>query len=192
MNERRWFILSVIVWALFVIYILCNTAEFEIGRHTDPPAVEESGRLPGDDIPAEISCMIPDEVAVAEIIAEEEAENERIESALLARSHVIENCTITFYCNERYPHICGTGDGIAYDGTPVIPWCTCAVDPSVIPIGSTVMLDLGDGYGLRTLVANDVGGAVNGNHLDICVGSHNFALHLGRQTGTVYWCEEDI
>lgn len=118
----------------------------------------------------------------------EEAENERIEAALLARSTVIEDCTITFYCNEKYPHICGTGDGIAYDGTPALCWATCAVDPDVIPLGSTVMVDLGDGYGLRTLAANDTG--VMGNHLDICVDSHNFALQLGRQTATVYWCEE--
>ena len=115
-------------------------------------------------------------------------ENERIEDALLSRSYVIENCTVTFYCAERYPHICGTGDGIAYDGTPVLPWATCAVDPDVIPLGSTVMVDMGDGYGLRTLVANDTG--VKGNHIDICVPTHDEALRLGIQTSIVYWCEE--
>lgn len=120
----------------------------------------------------------------------EEAENERIEAALLARAHVIEDCTVTFYCNERYPHICGTGDGIAADGSPVLAWATCAVDPDVIPLGSTVLVDLGDGYGLRTLVANDTGGAVKGNHIDLCVATHEEAQQLGRQTATVYWCEE--
>ena len=104
------------------------------------------------------------------------------------RAAAIENCTVTFYCAERYKHICGTGDGIAYDGTPVLPWATCAVDPSVIPLGSTVMVDLGDGYGLRTLVANDTG--VSGNHIDICVSSHAEAEQLGRRAATVYWCEE--
>lgn len=118
----------------------------------------------------------------------EDFENERIEAALMARAHVLENCTITFYCNERYPHICGTGDGIAADGTPALAWATCAVDPEVIPLGSTVLVDLGDGYGLRTLVANDTG--VKGNSLDICVGSHAEAEQLGRRTATVYWCEE--
>ena len=120
----------------------------------------------------------------------EDFENENIEAALLARAHVIEDCTITFYCNEKYPHICGTGDGIAYDGTPALAWATCAVDPDVIPLGSTVLVDLGDGYGLRTLVANDVGGSVKGNHIDLCVATHEEALQLGRQTATVYWCEE--
>ena len=118
----------------------------------------------------------------------EDFENERIEEALLSRSSVIDDCTVTFYCAERYKHICGTGDGIAYDGTPVLPWATCAVDPSVIPLGSTVLVDMGDGYGLRTLVANDTG--VKGDHIDICVPTHAEALSLGVRTSTVYWCEE--
>lgn len=134
-----------------------------------------------------VFAMNPIQTEVHDEITED-FENENIEAALLARAHVIEDCTITFYCNERYPHICGTGDGIAYDGTPALAWATCAVDPDVIPLGSTVMVDLGDGYGLRTLVANDTG--VKGNHLDICVGSHEDALQLGRQTAILYWCEE--
>lgn len=117
----------------------------------------------------------------------EDFENERIEAALMARANAIEGVTITFYCNERYPHICGTGDGIAADGTPALAWATCAVDPDVIPLGSTVLVDLGDGYGLRTLVANDVGGSVKGNHIDLCVATHEEAQQLGRQTATVYW-----
>lgn len=115
-------------------------------------------------------------------------ENENIEAALLSRSHTIADCAVTFYCAERYKHICGTGDGIAADGTPVIPYATCAVDPSLIPLGSTVMVDLGDGYGIRTLVANDTG--VKGNHIDLCVPAHAEALELGVKTLTVYWCEE--
>ena len=169
-------IISVIGWLFMVVSVLTGmTAKADSAPHDD-------GRLPGDDVPATERCYMNEEEA------QEDFENERIEAALLARSHAIEDCTITFYCNEQYPHICGTGDGIAYDGTPALAWATCAVDPDVIPLGSTVMVDLGDGYGLRTLVANDTG--VKGNHIDICVGSHEDALQLGRQTATVYWCEE--
>ena len=132
------------------------------------------------------------EAAAEADVGPEEAENELIEAALLARANVIEGVTVTFYCNERYPHICGTGDGIAADGTPVLAWATCAVDPDVIPLGSTVLVDLGDGYGLRTLVANDTGGAVKGNHIDLCVATHDEALQLGRQTATVYWVAEEV
>lgn len=169
-------IISVIAWAVIFVSLLIETpAKADADQKND-------GWLPGDDIPATERCYMTEE----EI--QEDFENELIETALLARAHVIEDCTITFYCNERYPHICGTGDGIAYDGTPALAWATCAVDPDVIPLGSTVMVDLGDGEGLRTLVANDTG--VKGNHLDICVGSHTEAEQLGRQTAAVYWCEE--
>lgn len=136
---------------------------------------------------APVFAMNPIQTEVHDEITED-FENENIEAALLSRAHAIEDCTVTFYCNEKYPHICGTGDGIAFDGTPALAWATCAFDPDVIPLGSTVMVDLGDGEGLRTLVANDTG--VKGNHLDICVGSHEDALQLGRQTATVYWCKE--
>lgn len=148
----------------------------------------ESPQEPQETVPMETPAESVACIPAQDIEQQEGMENEQIESALLSKSIVIENCTITFYCNEKYPHICGTGDGIAYDGTPALAWATCAVAPDVIPLGSTVMVDLGDGEGLRTLVANDTG--VKGNHLDICVGSHEEALQLGRQTATVYWCEE--
>ena len=158
-----------------IIAILVIHASAACTAPVDPPV----------GVTAEEAAVIPDE-------GPEEPENERIEAALLARAHVIDECTITYYCSERYAHICGTGDGIAADGTPVLAWATCAVDPDVIPLGSTVLVDLGDGYGLRTLVANDVGGSVKGNHIDLCVATHEEALQLGRQTATVYWCEEVI
>ena len=174
---RLTLIISVIGWLFMVVSVLTGmTAKAD-------SAPQDDGRLPGDDVPATERCFMTEE----EI--QEDFENERIEDALLARSRVIEDCIITFYCNEQYPHICGTGDGIAYDGTPALSWATCAVDPDVIPIGSTVMVDLGDGEGIRTLVANDTG--VSGNHVDICVGSHSEALQLGRMKATVYYCEED-
>jgi 3D (Asp-Asp-Asp) domain-containing protein len=144
---------------------------------------EDQGHLPGDDIPALERCYLTDEEIEA-------AENQLIESALLARANIIENCVVTAYCAEQYPHICGTGDGIAYDGTPAIPYATCAVDPDVIPLGSTILVDLGDGEGLRYFVANDTGKGVDGDHIDLCVGSHDEAVGLGVRTATVYWCEE--
>lgn len=183
MNFKRNFsriilLLSILAWAMVLLSIIKAPAS----SAAELPPAQETERLPGDDIPATEKCYMD-----AEEI-QEDYENEQIEEALLARSHVIEDCTITFYCNEKYPHICGAGDGIAADGTPALAWATCAVDPDVIPLGSTVLVDLGDGEGLRTLVANDTG--VKGDSLDICVSSHTEAEQLGRQTATVYWCEE--
>lgn len=171
--------------AVFLILLLCLCSALwgmAAAKAIDGP--QETREAEPMETPAEAESAAP----APAIEPQEDAENEQIEAALLARSYTIESCTVTFYCAERYPHICGTGDGIAYDGTPVLPWATCAVDPSVIPLGSTVLVDLGDGYGLRTLVANDTG--VKGNHIDISVPTHDEALRLGIQTSTVYWCEE--
>ena len=171
--------------AVFLILLLCLCSALwgmAAAKAIDGP--QETRETVPMEIPAEAESIVP----APDIEPQEGFENERIEDALLSRSSVIDDCTVTFYCAERYKHICGTGDGIAYDGTPVIPWATCAVDPSIIPLGSTVMVDLGDGYGLRTLVANDTG--VKGNHIDICVPTHDEALRLGIQTSTVYWCKE--
>ena len=171
--------------AVFLILLLCLCSALwgmAAAKAIDGP--QETLEAEPMETPAEAESVVP----APAIEPQEDFENERIEEALLSRSSVIDDCTVTFYCAERYKHICGTGDGIAYDGTPVIPWATCAVDPDVIPLGSTVMVDLGDGYGLRTLVANDTG--VKGNHIDISVPTHDEALRLGIQTSTVYWCKE--
>ena len=181
-QRRRIYRRTSTVFMLLALCVMC----FLLGASLPVKAAEshaEAQEASPMETPAE-----PAGSAHASVFCETEGfENEAIESALLLRSTAIENCTVTFYCAELYPHICGTGDGIAYDGTPVLPWATCAVDPDVIPLGSTVMVDLGDGE-LLTLVSNDTG--VKGNHIDICVSTHDDALCLGIQTNTVYWCEE--
>lgn len=103
--------------------------------------------------------------------------------------HLISDCTITYFCAEAYPHICGTGDGLTATGSKVQPGLTCAVDPDVIPLGSTVIVDFGDGA-LHTYRAEDTGGTVRGNHVDLCVASHREAELLGVMRAAVYWKEE--
>lgn len=116
----------------------------------------------------------------------EDFENELIEAALLARSHFIEDCVVTHY--DCCIQCCGKDDGITASGVRATPGVTVAVDPAVIPLGADVLADYGDGE-LHYYRADDVG--VKGNHIDLCVGSHEEALQLGRQTATVYWVEED-
>ena len=171
--------------AVFLILLLCLCSALwgmAAAKAIDGP--QETRETVPMETPVEAESTAP----APAIEPQEDAENEQIEAALLARSYTIESCTVTFYCAEHYPHICGTGDGIAYDGTPVLPWATCAVDPDVIPLGSTILVDLGDGEGLRYFRANDTG--VQGNHIDINVPTHDEALCLGVRTSTVYWCEE--
>ena len=58
---------------------------------------------------------------------------------------------------------------------------TIAVDPKVIPYGSTVYIE---GYGY--FIAEDTGGAIKGNRIDIFVNDYNKARQLGRKTANVW------
>lgn len=117
----------------------------------------------------------------AEDIAYQEPDPVQVASRII-------NCTITHYCCEPYEHICGSGDGLTAMGTKVVPGYTCAVDPAVIPLGSRVWVDYGDGV-LHEYIAEDVGGAVNGAHVDLAVETHTVALEKGVITATVWWKE---
>ena len=123
-------------------------------------------------------------------------ENERIEAALLARAHVIEDCVVSHYDCCVVSHYdgcvecCGKDDGITASGRRATPGVTVAVDPDVIPLGSDVLVDYGDGE-IHYYRADDVGGAVQGNHIDLCVESHELASQLGMRTATVYWVEQE-
>lgn len=181
-SQRR---LMYITYLLFLVLLLgwlgsylVITAEADSEMET---AVEDTGRLPGDDTPATTRCYMTEEEVEA-------AENELIEAALLARSHKLEDVTITFYCCEARPHICGAGTGITASGRRVTPYVSCAVDPDVIPLGSTIMIEYnGEMVYLR---ADDTGPAVKGNHIDIAVQGHQEALELGTKTADIWWCEE--
>ena len=148
--------------------------------HKPEPATQD-GSLPGDDTPATTRCYLTGEEMEA-------AENELIEAALLARSHRLEDVTITFYCCEGRPHICGTGTGITASGRRVTPYVSCAVDTDIIPLGSTIMIEYNGG--MVYLRADDTGPAVKGDHIDIAVKGHSEALSLGVQTADIWWCEE--
>ena len=89
--------------------------------------------------------------------------------------------TITHYCKENYPHICNDGDA-TQTATGTVPTAgrTIAVDPSVIPYGAEVVID-GHVY-----VAEDCGGAIKGNRIDIVVDTHEEALQLGKYTTEVF------
>ena len=115
----------------------------------------------------------------------EEPENERIEAALLARAHVIEDCEVTWYTEDT----CGktTDDpayGITRSGLPVVDHLTCAVDPDVIPLYSDVFVEYADGT-IEQLWATDTG--VRGNALDIYTPDYDYAIQCGRQHLTVWW-----
>lgn len=184
-SQRRLMALTYLCFLLFllawILGFLVMPVEAEPQEEPAEPTVQTlDDSLPGDDTPATERCYLTE--------GELANENELIEAALLARSHKLEDVTITFYCCEEYPHICGTGNGITASGRRVTPYVSCAVDPDVIPLGSTVMLEHnGEMVYLR---ADDTGGSIKGNRLDIAVKGHQEALSLGVKTADIWWCEE--
>ena len=80
---------------------------------------------------------------------------------------------ITYYCDERYSHICG-GNGVTASGKKTNVGVTAAADWSVLPKGSQVY---NEGNGWREI--QDVGGGVDGKHIDVLVKTHKEALNLG-------------
>ena len=91
---------------------------------------------------------------------------------------------ITHYCACK--SCCGKDPsdpayGITATGTKATINRTIAVDPNVIPLGTHVVIN-GKEY-----VAEDVGGAIDGNRIDIYVGSHQEALNKGVKHLPVYY-----
>ena len=71
-------------------------------------------------------------------------------------------------------------DGITATGTPVVEGQTIAVDPRVIPYGTKVII------GGHIFTAEDCGGAIQGNHIDIYVNNHAEATALGVTNADVF------
>ena len=174
-------ILTLILAALIAGVALVISAKATTTEPATPSAVIsplDNGRLPGDDTPAQEPLRL-DQAHVLEDVT---------------YYCVLDSVSVTYYCTCQRC-CCKAPDhpayGITASGTRATPYRTVAVDPSVIPLGADVLVDYGDGAGLRRYRAEDTGGAVKGNHIDLCVGSHAEALQLGRRTATVYWVDPE-
>lgn len=111
-------------------------------------------------------------------------EEKLIESQSVSKTAL--NVEISFYvayCAEGCTGVTATGIDVSstqyYEGRRII-----ATDPEYIATGSTGTLELsnGDSY---TIVAQDRGGAIVGNRIDVLVASEGEAIALGRLTGTI-------
>ena len=92
---------------------------------------------------------------------------------------------LTAYC--ACEKCCGKwADGITYSGTVATAGRTIAVDPDVIPLGSTVLVHFDDEIGSHVFIAEDIGVGVNEKKIDIFFDSHADALEFGVQSGEVF------
>ena len=89
--------------------------------------------------------------------------------------------------------------GITFSGKKAQVNQTVAVDPKVIPLGSILYIEFPDKYSFRngTYIAEDVGSAVKGNHIDVFFGEdedgesviEDLVDTFGVQQGKVYILE---
>lgn len=86
--------------------------------------------------------------------------------------------TLTAYCGCS--RCCGKSDGVTASGKKAKANHTIAVDKKKIPLGTEVVINK------VKYVAEDTGGGIKGNHIDIYFDSHSEALDFGRQKATVY------
>ena len=127
----------------------------------EPPVIED--KLSGEDKPAEGSAVLD----IGEPLGE---------------------FCLTAYC--PCAKCCGKTDGITSTGTTAAEGRTIAVDPALIPYGATVTVYFADGTS-HSYIAEDCGGGIKGNRLDIYFNDHQTALQFGVQRAYVYMEENN-
>ena len=104
-------------------------------------------------------------------------ENVKIEVETTEKAYTEKEMIITAYC--PCAKCCGETNGITASGTKAKQGRTVAVDPRYIPYGTEIIIDG------QTYIAEDCGGAIKGERLDIYFDSHSEALNFGKQTKIV-------
>ena len=100
-------------------------------------------------------------------------------AAVKANGRNLGTFRLSFYC--PCSKCCGKSDGITKTGTYAAEGRTIAVDPRVIPLGSRVYIE---GYG--DFIAEDIGGVIKSNKIDVFVSSHSRCYQLGIAYANVY------
>lgn len=114
---------------------------------------------------------------VKKVSASSDSESVTKDGVTFKAKKVLSNVSMTAYSSEQE----GIGTKTA-SGTRVQEGRTIAVDPDVIPLGWWIYIE---GVGFRR--AEDTGGAIKGNKIDVYYDSLEQAIHFGRKKGkTVY------
>ncbi|NLP42309.1 MAG: hypothetical protein GX348_08955 [Veillonellaceae bacterium] len=95
------------------------------------------------------------------------------------------NATATAYAPG--PHDNGKWGNLTHIGTQVRPG-VIAVDPNIIPLGTKLYIEFSNEKGMYG-VAEDTGGAIKGNRIDIAMWTVSEALDFGMQKVKVYIIE---
>lgn len=148
--------------ALLILFAVLTVKTTGQPYKGEPPVVED--KLPGEDKPAEGSAVID----IGEPLGE---------------------FRLTAYC--PCAKCCGKwANGITATGTTATEGRTIAVDPALIPYGATVTVYFADGMS-HTYTAEDCGGAIKENRIDVFFDDHQAAREFGVQTAYVYMEENN-
>ena len=109
----------------------------------------------------------------------EEAKKKAEEEAKKPKLVSLGTFKLTAYCNCS--KCCGKwAGGKTASGTTPTAGRTIAVDTSVIPFGTKVVING------NTYIAEDTGSAIKGNRIDVYFSSHQSALNFGKQSAEVF------
>ena len=170
-------ILSVVLCSTLFIYMSFRV--YGDASYTDSDLSEEVLQARLDNLFADTLAPIEDTLVPIEDkydSIEDIALDEQYLYDDLACANYMESCYITVkltaYCAcERC--CLGSADGVTATGTIPVEGRTIAVDPSVIPYGSRVhIFD-------HVYIAEDCGGAIKGNRIDVYFDKHEDALAFG-------------
>lgn len=139
-------------------------------------------KLAEAELPFTVGKAIGEKKAKARRLPVKQAEKP-VETQPSTQRLAIQASFYTAYCAEGCIGVTATGIDVSksqhFEGRRII-----AVDPNFIALGSTGTLTLSNGESY-SVVAQDTGGAIKGNRIDVLVASHNEAIALGRLTGTI-------
>lgn len=169
--------MAIVVWFILILYIgfrwlsveSYKEAAHEIEQPTAEATEPASGRIPGDDVPAEgYASLSAIGLEVTDIY-----------------EHT-DNFLVTNYCgcSKCCGKYSGGSQSEAYGalGTKLTPYYSIAVDPNLIPLGTILWDEEGNYY-----KAEDTGSGIKGNHIDLFVGNHKEAWNRGTSYIQLYW-----
>ena len=113
-------------------------------------------------------------------------EPEELPMSYLGEFRITHYCACKKCCGKDPSH---PAYGIIATGTVATEGRTIAVDPSVIPYGSEVVIRYENGVE-HTYVSEDCGGAIDGLEVDVFIADHDRARELGVKSGIVYMVSE--
>lgn len=194
--KKRWNIYSTIACAILILLVVCLVGIISARAYESEPYYQE--RM--DKAHWMADCMrslgwdqgTPGQQAALkecgyfwhsnndarkELIAVKQQEAQRAAEEQKSNLVSLGTFTITHYCPCS---ICNGGYTGTATGAPLTPGETIAVDPSVIPYWSHVMIN-GHEY-----IAEDCGGDIKGHHIDLLVEDHSTALAKGTIKAEVF------